>query len=153
MEDLESLASKATVPQRISFVTIGVNDLSQMSAFYKNKFGWEPVKEEEGIVFFKANGIMFGLYSTKDLADDIGVPNEGVGFKKMTLAVNVSSVEAVDTIFSKMRERGVKIVKAPEEIFWGGYRGYIADIEDNYWEIVYNPFLVMEESGNVLDHL
>jgi hypothetical protein len=34
----------------------------------------------------------------------------------------------------------VKILKSPEKVFWGGYRGYISDIEGNAIEIAYNPF-------------
>jgi hypothetical protein len=41
-------------------------------------------------------------------------------------------------------------VRTPERVFWGGYRGYIADPEDNYWELAYNPFIRVDERGNLV---
>jgi catechol 2,3-dioxygenase-like lactoylglutathione lyase family enzyme len=140
------------LPQRISFVTLGVNDLVQMTNFYKEKFGWVPMKEEGGIVFFKMNSFILGLFPAHELAEDIGVGQEGSGFKKMTLAINVASEAVVNDLFEVLAAKGVKVVKAPEKVFWGGYRGYVADIEDNYWEIAYNPFLSLDDAGNVLEH-
>ncbi|MDD3902598.1 MAG: hypothetical protein PHO09_02815 [Sphaerochaeta sp.] len=32
---------------------------------------------------------------------------------------------------------GVRIVKPPQEVFWGGYSGYFQDPEGYYWEILY----------------
>lgn len=138
--------------QSISFFTIGVNNLDAMKHFYKEQFGWEPVKDNDGIVFFKLNGFILGLFSAEELAEDIGILPEGEGFKRFTLAINMRSEEEVDNAFANLKEKGVTIVKAPEKVFWGGYRGYIADIENNYWEIAYNPFLVLDDNHNVVTH-
>lgn len=138
--------------QRISFFTIGVSDLNAMRDFYKEKFGWTPMKDSDGIVFFKLNGFIFGLYLKEELAEDIGVKEDGKGFKRFTVAINLDSEKAVDTLFEALKKKGVKIIKAPEKVFWGGYRGYVADIEDNYWEFAYNPFLKMDKEGNVDTH-
>lgn len=138
--------------QRISFFTIGVSDLNAMRDFYKEKFGWMPMKDSDGIVFFKLNGFIFGLYPKEELAEDIGVKEDGKGFKRFTMAINLDSEKAVDTLFEALKKKGVKIIKAPEKVFWGGYRGYVADIEDNYWEFAYNPFLKMDKEGNVDTH-
>jgi len=35
---------------------------------------------------------------------------------------------------------GATLVKAPQEVFWGGYSGYFADPEGHLWELAYNPF-------------
>jgi hypothetical protein len=48
--------------------------------------------------------------------------------------------------------KGVRIIKAPQKASWGGYSGYVTDIEDNLWEIAYNPILEMDSAGNVLIH-
>jgi uncharacterized protein len=138
--------------QRISFFTIGVSDLNAVRDFYKEKFGWTPMKDSDGIVFFKLNGFIFGLYPKEELAEDIGVKNDGKGFKRFTMAINMESEKAVDILFEEFKKKGVKIVKAPEKVFWGGYRGYVADIEDNYWEFAYNPFLKLDAGGNVDSH-
>ncbi len=138
--------------QQISFLTIGVNDLDKMKNFYKEKFEWTTIKDSDGIAFFKLNGFILGLFPANELAEDAGVPQDGQGFKRFALAINFNSEEEVNKAFDELRHKGVKIIKEPEKVFWGGYRGYIADIEDNYWEFAYNPFLELDKEGNVMTH-
>lgn len=138
--------------QRISFFTIGVSDLEAMKNFYKEKFGWETMKDSDGIVFFKMNGFIFGLYPKHELAEDVGVEDNGAGFKQFTMAINMNSEKEIDDLFAGFKKKGVKIIKAPEKVFWGGYRGYVSDIENNYWEFAYNPFLKLDDEGNVDSH-
>ena len=136
--------------QLLSFLTIGVNDLEKMKVFYRDVFGWSLSKDSDGIVFFKLNGFILSLFPVNELAEDIGIKQDGVGFKKYTLAICYSSEEDVNRVFSELRRKDVKIIKEPQKVFWGGYSGYIADIEDNYWEIAYNPFLEIDKEGNIL---
>ena len=138
--------------QLLNFLTIGVNDLDKMKSFYKEKFGWETLKDSDGIVFFKLNGFILGLFPANELAEDISIIQDGNGFKRFTMAINYNSEQEVDKIFADLKQKGVKIIREPEKVFWGGYRGYIADIEDNYWELAYNPFLELDETGNVIAH-
>ena len=142
--------------QRLTFFTIGVSDLEGMKNFYKEKFGWKTMKDENGIVFFKLNGFIFGLYPKHELAEDIGIKDNNEasdkGFKQFSMAVNLNSEKEVDKLFEELKAKGVKIIKAPEKVFWGGYRGYVADIENNYWEFAFNPFLKLDAAGNVQSH-
>jgi catechol 2,3-dioxygenase-like lactoylglutathione lyase family enzyme len=138
--------------QRINFLTIGVDDLEKMKNFYKNSFGWTALKEEEEIVFFKLNGFILGLFPKEELAKDIGIAQDGLGFKRFALAINCNSEQEVDQTFEMLRSAGVTIIKDPAKVFWGGYSGYIADVENNYWEIAFNPFLELDQQGNVLNH-
>ena len=138
--------------QRLSFITLGVKDLETTKNWYKNNFGWTPMKDSDGIVFFKLNSIIFGLFPEDELAEDIHIKNDGAGFKRMSLAINVNSEKEVDDLFNDFKKKGVTIVRAPEKVFWGGYRGYVADNEHNYWEFAYNPFLEMDKEGNISSH-
>ncbi|MFI5171567.1 MAG: VOC family protein [Chitinophagales bacterium] len=135
--------------QLLHFITIGVKDLNKMKSFYKECFGWKPMRDEDGIVFYKLNGFILSLYPEHELAEDIGIKNDGSGFKKTTFAICFNSEQEVDKIFEQLKTRGVEIIKHPQKVFWGGYSGYVADIENNYWELAYNPFLKFEENGNV----
>ncbi|TND08921.1 MAG: hypothetical protein FD123_1775 [Bacteroidetes bacterium] len=137
---------------RLSFLTLGVNDLEKSKRFYMDQFGWKPIKDSDGIVFFKLNGFILALFPKDELAEDAGVSVEGSGFKGFSMAINMRSEEEVNTVFAKLEKNGVKIVRPPEKVFWGGYRGYIADNEDHLWEIAYNPFLELDENGNVKMH-
>ncbi len=138
--------------QRLTFITIGCADLNKLKQFYIDKFKWAPLKDSDGIVFFKLNGFILSLFPVNELAADAGVPGDGTGFKKFTLAINYKSEKEVDEVFKTLQDRGVKIIKAPQKASWGGYSGYVADIEDNLWEIAFNPFLEMYDKGNVSTH-
>jgi predicted enzyme related to lactoylglutathione lyase len=138
--------------QALNFVTIGANDLDKMKNFYLEKFGWKPLKDSDGIVFFKLNGFILAIFPANELADDIGISNDGSGFKRVTFSINCKSEKEVDEAFKELKQNGVKIVKQPGKVFWGGYSGYIADVEDNYWELAYNPFLELDAAGNVVTH-
>ena len=138
--------------QLLNFITLGVDDLDKVKKFYQEQFGWTPLKDSDGIAFFKLNGFILGLFPNNELAKDAGVPDDGRGFKRFTLAINFKTEQEVDKAFDDLKQKGVKIIKAPEKVFWGGYRGYIADIENNLWEIAYNPFLELDSEGNVVTH-
>ncbi len=138
--------------QRLTIVTLGVKDLKTSTAFYEEKFGWKKLSASNNdISFFQLNGIQLGLYSAEKLAEDALVNHKGSGFKAFTLAYVTRSKEEVDTIFADLETKGVKIVKAPEEVFWGGYSGYIADPDENLWEIAYNPYLTIDGKGNSIE--
>lgn len=126
----------------INFITIGVADLEKMRSFYQETLGWLAAKEEDGIAFFKMNnGLIFALYPEQALAEDIGTVGVSVGYKNFALAINLPSQQDVDDFFQMLTNKKVTIQKMPEPVFWGGYRGYFADPENNFWEVAYNPFI------------
>ena len=128
--------------QRITFFTLGVNDLQVSTGFYETHFGWKrSAMSTENIVFFDLNGIHLSLYNRKALAEDATVDEAGSGFKGFTLAHNVGSEKEVDELIEDLRNKGVKIVKEPQKVFWGGYSSYISDPDGNLWEIAFNPYL------------
>jgi catechol 2,3-dioxygenase-like lactoylglutathione lyase family enzyme len=140
-----------TMEQRLTFITLGAKDTSALKQFYIEKFGWKPVKTD-GIIFFKMNGFILAFYPADELAKDAGVPADGSGFKKFTLSINYRSENEVDEAFKTLKSKAVHVVKAPQKASWGGYSGYVADPEGNLWEIAYNPFLEIDNNGNVGAH-
>lgn len=110
-------------------------------------FGWQPAASStDGIVFFELNGIQLALFPQEALADDAGVAAEGKGFRGFSLAHNLGSEQEVDELVASLAAKGVKVLKQPEKVFWGGYSSYVADPDDNLWEIAYNPFLPLEDT-------
>jgi uncharacterized glyoxalase superfamily protein PhnB len=81
---------------------------------------------------------------------DVELPVEPSGFRGVTLACNLDSREAVDRAFDSLRGIGAKILKEPQEVYWGGYSGYFADPEENYWEVAWNPFVSFDERGALI---
>ena len=59
----------------------------------------------------------------------------------VTLAHNVGTKEEVDTVVQLAVKAGAKLIKQPQDVFWGGYSGYFADPDGHLWEVAYNPFM------------
>jgi len=127
--------------QRVSLITLGVDDLEKAARFYQ-ALGWtREVVEEQGIVVFNLLSQVLGLYPKEALAKDMGVePGDIGGFSGMSIGYNVREKTEVDAIYEAAVAAGGKGVKPPHEIFWGGYSAYIADLDGHIWEIAHNPF-------------
>lgn len=135
---------------RLSIITLGVENLAKSQDFYLNIFGWEKSPQSnEDILFMHLNGIYLACYRRDKLAEDAEVSPEGSGFKSFSLAFNARSEDEVNELFAFFESKGVRIIKKPEKVFWGGYSGYIADPDDNLWEIAYNPFVAIDAEGNI----
>jgi uncharacterized glyoxalase superfamily protein PhnB len=131
--------------QRMTFLTLGVKNLGESIEFYEDKFGWNRSElSNKAIVFFELNGFHLALYDREALAKDATVNHTGDGFTGFTMAYNTRSEKEVDDLVESLRQKGVRVIKEPQKVFWGGYSSYIADPDGNLWEIAYNPFLKMD---------
>lgn len=135
--------------QHLHLITLGVRDFEKSKKFYSEILGWKISRPQEGIAFFQAGGVVLAIYPRKELAEDALTSPEGSGFAGFTLAYNAQSEAEVDEIIRDLKSKGVKIVKEPQKVFWGGYSSYFADPDDYHWEVAYNPFFVFDENGNL----
>lgn len=127
--------------QKLSIVTLGVESIPKSKAFYEGVLGFMPTNDSnENVVFYDMGTMQLGLFQWEELAKDAGVDKDGSGFRQFAIAHNEPSPEAVDALFAELKEKGVTIIKEPEEVFWGGYSGYFADPDGHLWEVAYNPF-------------
>jgi uncharacterized glyoxalase superfamily protein PhnB len=39
------------------------------------------------------------------------------------------------------------MVKQPHRVFWGGYSGYVADLDGHLWELAHNPGFQLTADG------
>jgi hypothetical protein len=144
--------NRKKMEQRLTIVTLGVNDLKKATTFYEDVFGWKKTSASNAAIsFFHLNGMELALFNKTELAKDANVDPAGTGFKGFTLAYNTRSEKEVDSLFDVLGKKGIKIIKRPHKASWGGYSGYVADPDDNLWEIAYNPFLKLDETGNTTD--
>lgn len=133
--------------QRISMITLGVADLDRAAGFY-NAMGWRMADEsQEGIVFFQLPGMLLGLFPMGELAKDQGRPDAALGVGGVTIALNMPDRAGVDRVYAEALAAGAGPLKAPEEVFWGGYSGYFADPDGHPWEIAHNPFAPLSADG------
>jgi catechol 2,3-dioxygenase-like lactoylglutathione lyase family enzyme len=135
--------------QHLHIITLGVQDLEKSKAFYSETLGWKIARPQAGIAFFQAGGVVLALYPREKLAEDAMVSLGGSGYSGIALAYSTRSESEVDEIINDLKSKGVKIVKAPQKVFWGGYSSYFADPDDYLWEVAYNPFFPFDENGNL----
>jgi predicted lactoylglutathione lyase len=140
------------IPPRLSIVTLCVRDMASMRAFYR-ALGWpeQSSASDEHAMFLTGGGVL-ALFPLEAMPREVDVelPVEPSGFRGVTLACNLDSREAVDRAFDSLRGIGAKILKEPQEVYWGGYSGYFADPEENYWEVAWNPFVSFDERGALI---
>jgi hypothetical protein len=137
------------VEQRVSLITLGVDDVAAARRFYE-ALGWQ-CKEVEETVFMQAGGSAVVLWGREKLAVDAGVQDAGGdGFGGIALAQNVRSREEVDEVIAAAEAAGATITKPAAETFYGGYAGYFADLDGHLWEIAYNPGFTLTEDGSLV---
>lgn len=125
--------------QRLSVVTLGVENVELARRFYES-LGWTCANDKPEIAFFQLNGMVLALYAREGLAEDAALPVEPAPvFGGVTLAYNTRTKEEVDAVFALAVRSGAKVLKLPQDAFWGGYSGYFADPDGHPWEIVWNP--------------
>lgn len=137
--------------QRISYITLGVRNLNISETFYSDILGWQKMaKSTENIIFYNLDGIILSLYPIKALADDSHADFYSKGFCGFTLSYNTRAKDEVDGLMWSLEKKGAVIVREPTDTFWGGYHGYVRDPNGYRIEIVWNPFIKLNESGKVI---
>jgi len=123
--------------------------------FYRDDLGFvtEEKADNPKVVFFNTPGTKFELYPLDLLAEDISQENPPKiehGFAGITLAYNVEHKEDVEKVIELARKAGAKIVKEPQDVFWGGYHAYFADLDGYYWEVAWGPDFKFDDNGMLI---
>jgi catechol 2,3-dioxygenase-like lactoylglutathione lyase family enzyme len=140
------------VEPRVSLLTLGVSDLEQAVAFYRDGLGW-PKSNTGGdeVAFFKTGGVVIALFPRTSFATDAGIDVDDVehgGFSRVSLAHNVAEEGQVDAVLAEAAQAGATIVKEAQEIFFGRHR-FFADPDGYLWEVAWNPSFPMAEDGSI----
>lgn len=134
---------------RLSFVTLGVADVSRSRAFYE-RLGFSASKaSNEAVTFLDASGVVLALFGRQALAEDAGVPNAPAAFSGVALAHNVRQEPDVDAVLAEAASVGGRIVKPAQRAPWGGWSGYFSDPDGHLWEVAHNPFFPLDARGTV----
>ncbi len=135
----------------ISVVTLGVADVARATHFYEALgFALSRSQSQESVSFFRAGGVVLALFGRAALAEDAALADTPRGpFGGVTLARNLPSKKAVDTAFADALAAGATALKPPQDVFWGGYSGYVADLDGHPIELAWNPFFPLREDGSI----
>lgn len=132
--------------QRVSLVTLGVDDVAKARAFYE-RLGWKASSASmDEIAFFQVGSLGLALYPKDKVAEDIAMP-EPFRPGGITLACNVESEELVDQFLDEAVAAGGRLLVAARTMPWGGYVGSFADPDGHPWEIAHVPSLPLTADG------
>jgi uncharacterized protein len=135
--------------QRLSLITLGVDDLERARGFYE-ALGWSGQEVQE-TVFFQTGGIAVVLWGSDKLAADCGLPERPAGgFDGVALAHNVRSNDEVDELVATAERAGATVTRAPARTFYGGYAGIFLDPDGHAWEIAHNPGFTLTDDGSLV---
>ena len=124
--------------QRISFITLAVEDVARSRKFYVDGLGWKPMFENDEVIMLPAGEhLMLSLWSIESFTAEIGTaPARGVA--PITLAHNCATEREVDNVLALATSIGADVSPAIRRE-WGGYSGYFSDPDGFRWEIAVNP--------------
>jgi uncharacterized protein len=133
------------VKQRVTMVSLGVEDLDVALRFYRDGLGWRPSPASTGdfVLFVLRGGIGLALYPRRLLAEEAGLADPG-GFGGVTLAHNVNSREEVDRLIADAVAAGGSALAHAVDKPWG-YTGYFADPDGHPWEVAFVPSLPLRD--------
>ena len=137
--------------QKINLITLGVDNLERAVNFYENALGWKrsPASKEQYILF-QLGGIVLGLYSRKELAEDANLADPACTFSGISISHNAFSEAEVNEVLQQAAQYGGSIVKPAQKASWGGYSGYFKDPDGHLIEVAYNPFWPLSADGDLL---
>lgn len=125
--------------QRVSLITLGVDDLQRARRFYE-ALGWTGAQQpDDEVCFFQAEGMVFGLWT------GLG----GHGAPGVELAHNVRSAEEVAILLADAERAGARIVRPAAVAEWGGTTGAFADPDGYVWEVAHNPQWTIGPDGSI----
>jgi uncharacterized protein len=134
---------------RLSFVTLGVDDVARSRKFYEALGFKASAASQPDVTFFDAGGVVLSIFGRSALAKDALQSASKPGFSGVALAHNVNSEADVDQVLRDAVAAGAKLLKAGQKAFWGGYSGYFADPDGHLWEVAHNPFMPLDADGRV----
>jgi predicted enzyme related to lactoylglutathione lyase len=140
------------IPQRVSLITIGAINLTELRKFYQ-KLGWSETEiSSDNYCVFETAGVLLSLFPLEELIKDSGleVKQDLIGFRGITLAINVDKPEDVDVTINEVRVAGGIIIREPSDAFWGGRTAYFLDPEQNAWEVAWNPTAKFDDRGAMI---
>jgi catechol 2,3-dioxygenase-like lactoylglutathione lyase family enzyme len=136
--------------QRMSLVTLGVNDLARARRFYEEGLGWHRDGGADDVAFYQTGGFIMALWGRSQLADDAAVEDKRPGFDGLALAYCARTKKDVDAVLAQAKAAGGRITVPARDTFWGGYSGYFADPDGHLWEIAWNPGWTLTDDGRTL---
>src|SRR5690606_27790082 len=101
---------------RVSIITVAVDDLDRMLAFYEAMGLARHKGITDGVAFYQLGGIIFALFGRSAAEEDSGI-RFADGVSRIYLAYNVRSEAEVGEVLERAKTSGGRIVKPAQRAF------------------------------------
>lgn len=128
---------------KISLITIWTDNIVPMKRFYRDILGFTIQQDLDEYVEFVNEGVRFAICLRKvmyNFSNEFKILTSGQAFE---LAFPCKSIEDVDRSYDELVRKGVKPIKAPENMPWNQRTALFADPDGNIHEI----FAEIDDSG------
>ena len=136
--------------QRISLITLGVQNLVVSRTFYEEMGFNASGLSSKDVVFFQMKGVAVGLFQMDVLLAEQKLLGTKPVAGGITIAYNTRSKEEVDSILEQAVTAGGTLLASAKETPWGSYTGYFADPDGHSWEITWFEAFSPAEDGSVI---
>ncbi|MFW5943144.1 MAG: VOC family protein [Chloroflexota bacterium] len=122
---------------RIDLITILTDDVSRLTAFYRDVLGFAVKTDMDQYVEFAADGVRFSICERSVMAQATGsdmFENEASGHT-FELAFPCDSATDVDDTYRRIVQAGATPVKEPADMPWGQRTAFFADPDGNVHEL------------------
>src|SRR5579862_7350773 len=117
----------AAVKVNDATLLMGSEDPNRLERFYRDVLGLEPLPSKHHIVFPLAGGVKLRIIPHSE----VGARNPEPGRLQLNLFVGDTRAE-----LARMQPLGVKVVREPAQMGWGGWLITIEDPDGNYIQLV-----------------
>lgn len=117
---------------RVSAISLFVEDVPAAKAFYEDVFGVETVFEDESSACVRFDGLFVNLLDVSAAEEQVDrVANREAG-SRFQLSI---WVDDVDSVCEALRARGVALLSGPVDREWGMRCATFADPAGHSWEV------------------
>ena len=120
--------------QHISAISLFVDDVQTAKAFYRNVFEVETIFEDEVSAALKLDNLILNLLHVGSAGEIIEPQAPGARHAGPRFQLSVW-VDDVDTVCTRLRERGVSLLAGPKDRPWGMRTANFVDPAGHSWEV------------------
>lgn len=133
-KQLKDNAPMSEWQQRISAITLFVEDKNRARAFYEKVFELEPAHDDDTEVMFRLENTLLFL-TAASVADRMIAPAIVGGPDQGPRHVFAIIVDDVDAVCAQLKEKGIGLLSGPEDRSWGMRTANFQDPDGHVWEI------------------
>jgi catechol 2,3-dioxygenase-like lactoylglutathione lyase family enzyme len=121
-------------PKLINAITLFVEDLEEMKAYYQNVFGLPIHFEDPNSAVFKFGDTLINLLDIRE-ANELIEPAKVAGIESGSRFVFTIGVDHVDAMCDTLSARGAELLNGPMDRPWGIRTASFMDPAGYIWEI------------------